>query len=140
MGLAQAVTLVLRLGGNLLLARFLAPEIYGIIGPAMAVLLTLEWFCDLGIRPALVRDPLGGTASYLNTGWWMGLVRAAGISAALAGLALPVASFCGQPELASVLMALALYPLLQALRSPGMPMLRRRLDYRALFLDEVGQT
>jgi O-antigen/teichoic acid export membrane protein len=62
------------------------------------------------------------------------------MSAILVMLALPLAAFYMQPELASVLAALALYPVLQALRSPGMPVLRRQLNYRALFIDEVGQT
>jgi O-antigen/teichoic acid export membrane protein len=138
--LGQVAALGLRLAGNLVLARLLAPEVFGILGPALAVLLTLEWFCDLGIRQALVRDPRGATLAFLHTGWWMGLVRAASMSTAMAILAWPMARFYGQPDLAGVLAALALLPCLQALRSPGMPILRRRLNYRALFVDEVGQT
>jgi O-antigen/teichoic acid export membrane protein len=55
-------------------------------------------------------------------------------------LALPLAEVYGQPGLAGVLATLALLPLIQSLRSPGQPMLRRSLNYRAVALDEVGQT
>ena len=140
MGAAQAVGLVLRLGSNLILSRLLAPEVYGIVGPALAVLMTFEWFSDLGIRPALVREPLGATSAYLLTGWWIGLFRAVILSAVAAALAFPLAGMSGQPDLAAVLVALALLPVLQALRSPGQPALRRQLNYRAVALDEIGQT
>jgi O-antigen/teichoic acid export membrane protein len=139
MSLAQAAGLALRLGSSLVLSRLLAPEAYGTIGPALAVLMTLEWFCDMGIRPALVRDPLGGTPAFLLTGWWMGLVRAVGLGVIAAGLALPMARFVDQPGLTAVLATLALLPLFQALRSPGLPVLRRQLNYRAVFIDETGQ-
>lgn len=140
MAIAQGSGLILRLGSNLLLSRLLAPEVYGIVGPAMAVLMTMEWFSDLGIRPALIRDPQGGTDSYLQTGWWIGLIRGVCLTAIAAGLAFPLAELYGQPELAAVLAALALLPLLQSLRSPGQPVLRRKLNYRAICADEIGQT
>jgi O-antigen/teichoic acid export membrane protein len=139
MSLAQGAGLVLRLGSTLVLSRLLAPEVYGIVGPAQAVLMTLEWFSDLGIRPALVRDSQGGTAAYLQTGWWIGLIRGAFLAAIAVGLALPLADAYGQPDLAGILAALALLPVLQALRSPGQPVLRRELNFRALFVDEIGQ-
>ncbi len=138
-GLAQLASLGIRLGSSLVLSRLLSPEAYGLYGPAYAVLMTLEWFSDLGLRPALVRHPEGGTPRYLATGWCLGLIRGAALGAAAAVLALPLAHLHAEPALAGVLAALALFPLLQALRSPGLPLLRRALNYRALFLDEIGQ-
>jgi len=140
MTLAQAVGMALRLMSGLILTRLLAPEAYGLVGPALAVLMTLEWLCDLGIRQALVREPAGGTSEFLGTGWWIGLLRGGCLSAAAASLAMPLAAFYGQPELAGVLAVLALLPLLQSLQSPGLPVLRRELNYRALFSLEVGQS
>ena len=70
----------------------------------------------------------------------MGLWRGTGISFLAAALAWPLAAFYEQPELLGVLLVLAVRPFLMALRSPGMPTLRRGLNYRALFVDEVAQT
>ncbi len=138
--LAQLFGMVIRLGSNLLLTRLLVPEAYGLFGTAMAVVTTLEWLSDLGVQPALVRHPDGGTFAYLSTGWWMGLWRGLALSAVAAALSWPLAKAYGQPALFLVLAALALRPAIMALRSPGMPLLRRAMNYRSLFWDEVTQT
>ena len=139
-GLSQIVGMVIRLGSNLILTRLLVPEAYGLFATAMAVVTTLEWLSDLGIQPALVRHPEGGGPTYLSTGWWLGLGRGFTLSAVTAVLAWPLAMSYGQPALAPILAALALRPAFNAIRSPGMPVLRRTLNYRALFFDEVAQT
>ena len=136
---AQMVGTVLRLGNTLLLTRLLAPEAYAVIGTALVVLTTLEWLSDLGIIPALVRHPEGTRPDWLLVGWWVALSRGAGLSAVAAVCAVPLAHFYHLPDLAGVMFALALRPALSALRSPAAPVLRRNLENRALFIDEVGQ-
>ena len=138
--LAQVVGLVIRLGSNLVLTRLLAPEVYGLFGTAIAVVTMLEWVSDVGVQPTLVRHPEGGSPEYLNTGWWLGFGRGLGLTAFAAALAWPLAWLYGQPGLFPVLLALASRPALFAVRSPGLPRLRRELKYRALFVDEVFQT
>ncbi|MDX2036739.1 MAG: oligosaccharide flippase family protein [Isosphaeraceae bacterium] len=137
---AQFVGMFIKLGSNLILTRLLAPEVYGLFGTAMAIVTTLEWLSDLGVQPALVRHPEGDRSDYLNTGWWMNLWRGLGLSAVMAALSQPLATAYGQPGLAAVIAVLALKPFIYAFRSPGMPLLRRSLNYRALFVDEVVQT
>jgi O-antigen/teichoic acid export membrane protein len=138
--LAQLVGMVIRLGSNLILTRLLVPEAYGLFGTAMAVVTTLEWLSDLGIQPALIRHPDGDKPTFLATGWWLGLWRGTALSAIAAALSWPLAQSYGQPALALVLACLALRPVIIALRSPGIPLLRRTLNYRAIFVDEVTQT
>ena len=41
-GFAQFIGLLIRLASNVLMARLLAPEAYGILGSALAVMTTLE--------------------------------------------------------------------------------------------------
>lgn len=139
-GLTQAVGLMIRLGSNLLLARMLAPESYGILGSAMAALTTLEWLSDMGILPALIRHERGNELSYLLTGWWIGLARGIVISLSAVVAAGPLAAFSRQPALVGILIGLSIRPLIFALRSPGIPALKRSLNYRALFIDEITQT
>ena len=138
--LGQITSLAVKLGSTLVLTRLLAPEAYGILGTAMAVLTTLEWLSDLGIQPALIRHPRGGTREFLETGWLMGLLRGAFLTAAAAGLAFPLSRFYHQPTLLGVLLVIAVRPLVLSLRSPAYPTLRRKLDYRALFIDEIAMT
>jgi O-antigen/teichoic acid export membrane protein len=69
----------------------------------------------------------------------MGVLRGIGLSTAVAALAWPLAMIYRQPELLPVLLLLAARPALMALRSPALPVLRRQMNYRILFFDEVAQ-
>lgn len=139
-GFAQAVGLAIRLVSNILLTRILSPDDYGLLGSAMAVLTVLEWVSDLGIQPALIRSPRGSEPAYLLTGWWMGLGRGLTLTTAAVLLSMPYARFAGQPALAAVLAVMAQRQLILALRSPGMPALRKALNYRAVFVEEITTT
>ena len=139
-GLSQGTCLAIRFGNNVILAYLLAPGIFGVFSAALAILSMLELLCDLGIQPALIRHPKGGRPEYLLTGWSMNLVRFAGVSALIPALAYPFAWFNHKPLLFPVLLALAPWPLLRGLRSPGWPLVRRDINFRAVFVDEVAQT
>jgi len=140
MGISQICGLVLRLGSNLILTRLLAPEAFGLLGTALAFMTTLEWLSDMGVAPALIRHPKGTDPRYLSTGWWITLFRGSGLALVAASCAWPAALFYEQPELTGVLAVLALRPLLMGLRSPAVPMLRRDLNYRSIFFDELAMT
>ncbi len=140
MGLAQLTGLMIRLASSIFLARLLSPNTYGVLASALAVITTLEWLSDLGIQPALIRHPNGAEPAYLMTGWWMGLGRGCTLAAVAMIVAIPYSRFARLPELAAVLVVLALRPAIMALRSPGMPALRKALNYRALFFEEVTMT
>ena len=136
----QFLGLFIRLASNLILTRLLAPEAYGILGSAMAVLTTLEWLSDIGVQPALVRHPKGDRPEYLITGWWTNLGRGCLLALIAAVCAWPWATFCRQPELFAVLLVMSARPILYGLRSPGVPLLRRNMQYRRLFADEIALT
>lgn len=139
-GLAQVTGLCFRLGSNLILTRLLAPADFAVIGTAMTVMTIMEWVSDAGLYPAVIRHAQGDTTQYLSTSWWMGLIRASGLSLLILAAAWPLGRFYDVPQLLPILLILAARPLILALRSPGFPLLRRNLNYRALFIDETGQT
>jgi O-antigen/teichoic acid export membrane protein len=138
-GLAQVITLSIRLGSTLVLSRMLSREDYGFFGTAFGVLLLLQWLSDLGVLQSLLRHPDGMRPDFLLTGWWIGLFRGGALSAVTAALALPMAHFHDRPELAGLILALAAMPLLHALRSPGAPRMQHGLRFRAIFVEEIGQ-
>ena len=139
MGSAQGTGIVVRLGSNLLLTRLLVPEAFALVGTALAVLAMLEWLSDLGLQPAVIRHPAGESERVLSTAWWLGMVRGTVLTSLALLASLPLASFYQQPGLVPVLAIMAIRPLLISLRSPAYPLLRRRMDYRRLFFDEVAQ-
>jgi O-antigen/teichoic acid export membrane protein len=134
------VQLVLRLGSSLVLTRLLAPDAYGIFGPAMAVMFFLELISDIGIRPAVVRSPVGDQPEFLGTAWSMLLVRSIPFAAVIAALAFVLPPWYEQPALTAVLLVFAVRPILIALQNPTLFVLYRRLDYRTPFFLDTIQT
>ena len=137
-GLAQGIGLAFKTLSSPLLAYILSPEDFGVLAPAMAVISTLEWFSDLGVQPALLRHPEGMTPRYLLTGFSIGLGRGVALSMVVAAVAWPWAAINRSPALTPILLALSLRSAIVALRSPAMPRVRRDLNYRALFADEMS--
>jgi O-antigen/teichoic acid export membrane protein len=70
-GLSQ----VLRMGGNLVMTRLLAPDMFGLMAIANMVMIGLAMFSDLGIRQSIVQSRQGDDATFLNTAWAMQIVR-----------------------------------------------------------------
>ncbi len=134
---AQAVGLVTKILSAMILTRLLAPEAYGLFNVAVAVLLMLEWFADLGVHASLIRHPDGMTPEFLLTGWRIGVVRGLAMMIFVMLMSWPIAVFNDKPALFAILFVISLRPLLYELRSPGFPQLRRELDYRRIFIDEV---
>jgi O-antigen/teichoic acid export membrane protein len=134
------VQLVIRLGSSLILTRLLLPEAYGIFGPAMAVMFFLELLSDIGIRPAVVRSPVGDQPGFLGTAWALLLVRSIPFAAAIVGLAFVLPAWYEKPELHGVMLAIALRPVLMALQNPTLFVLYRRLDYKMPFYLDTVQT
>jgi O-antigen/teichoic acid export membrane protein len=70
-----ALSLVIRLGSNLLMTRLLAPEMFGVMAMASTVLVGLAMFSDVGLRQNIVQSKRGEEPDFLNTAWSIQIVR-----------------------------------------------------------------
>ena len=100
---SYAVAQGLRLVSNLVLARLLFPEAFGVMALVTVVLVGLQMLSDAGVGPAIGRSPRGDEADFLDTAFTINLCRGALLWLLAAALALPVAGFYGVPELAVLL-------------------------------------
>ena len=66
----------LRFLRNMLLARLLAPELFGTQAIILAINAAFESFTQLGIREAIIQNPRGKEPTYLNIAWWISFGRA----------------------------------------------------------------
>ncbi|MDA8089847.1 MAG: oligosaccharide flippase family protein [Actinomycetota bacterium] len=78
----------LRFLRNIILARLLVPESFGLMAIVLAVNAGLGAFTYIGINEAVIQSPDGREETYLNAAWWLSLFRSAGLFA-LAVVALP---------------------------------------------------
>jgi O-antigen/teichoic acid export membrane protein len=66
---------VLRLVGNIILARLLFPEAFGLMAIIHVFIQGLWLFTDVGIGPAIVQSSRGDDPKFLDTAWTLQVVR-----------------------------------------------------------------
>ena len=106
--LGMAASQGIRLAANLILARLLFPEAFGLMALVTVVLVGLQLVSDTGIGPSIARSPRGDDPAFLNTAWTIQIIRGVLLAAVAAALAGPLARFYGAPELAQLLPVAAL--------------------------------
>ncbi len=74
-GLSQAI----RLGGNLVMTRLLAPEMFGVIAIATLVTVILGMLSDIGLQQNIVQSRRGDDPVFLDTAWVVQIVRGGGL-------------------------------------------------------------
>ncbi len=98
----------LRLVGNLILWRLLYAEAFGLMAIVNVLMQGLAMFSDVGIGPSIVQSAHGDDPDYLNTAWTIQVLRGFALCIAGALIAVPVAKFYGEPQLASLVPVVAL--------------------------------
>ncbi len=140
---------ILRLGGNLIMTRLLAPEMFGVMSIVLAIQLTLTLLCDFGLRIAVIQSKRGDEPEFLNTVWTLEVLRGAliwllGMAAALglhaasgAGMLTPGSSWAA-PELPAVIAICLLASFISGLQSTKLFTRQRHLDYRSVAIIEFA--
>jgi O-antigen/teichoic acid export membrane protein len=122
----------MRLGGNLILARVLAPEVFGLMAIVNSVRTGMELVSDIGIAPSVIRSPRGAEPAFLASTFSIQALRGALLWAItlLGGIA--AASFYGEGQLRLLIPVAGASLLLAGFNSPGVLLLRRNLEQRRL--------
>ena len=129
LGGANGVEQALRLLRNMILARLLAPEAFGIMATVMAAVAVTEAFAEVGLTQSVIQNKKGADQGFLNIIWWMASLR--GISLyAIAFLSAPLISqFFNKPELEILLRVGFLVILLNGLVSSKLHVLQKDLKF-----------
>lgn len=72
---AQVASQVMRLGGNLIMARLLLPEMFGVMVIATTVSVLLHLLSDVGLRQNIIQSHRGDDPHFLNTAWTVQIIR-----------------------------------------------------------------
>lgn len=128
---------ILSLLVNIILARLLLPEDFGLVAMAAVVLGFIDIFKDLGTGAALIQrkdvsDELFSSIFWFNVGFG---VLATGVTIACAPL---VAAFYKEPRVTPVLMAMSVSFLLSALTIVHNGLMQRQMRFVALAKIEVA--
>lgn len=128
--------LFLQIATQVVLARVLGPEQYGLFAMGVMVMSFSAFFSDIGLAYGLIqRKQLDETHIRFVFTWQ--LVLGISVAAVLAGLSGVLADFFREPRVAPLMLALAPLALLQAASAVSLNLLKRELDFKSL---QIAQT
>src|SRR5688572_16798259 len=132
------VVTLLRLVGNLLLARLLVPEMFGLMALVNIFIYGLGMFSDIGIGPSIIQNPRGDDPKFYNTAWTIQVFRGVALWVCSCLIAIPVAQFYEQPQLAWLIPVAGLSALISGFNSTSLFRLNRHLQLRKLAIVAIA--
>lgn len=130
--LGFAAAQALRFGSNLVLARLLFPEAFGLMALITVFTVAAVMMSDAGIGQSVRQSPRGDDPAFLHTAWTLQVARGLGLWLVLCALAWPAAWFYDAPDLALMLPVAGLSLLLA-----GFEPMKAELAYRHLAMARV---
>ena len=94
---------VLRFGSNLILARLLFPEAFGLMALLTMVLMGLTLLSDTGVQQSIMSHKRGDDPDFLNTAWTLNALRGVVLWLVACALAWPVAMIYDTPDLLAII-------------------------------------
>lgn len=135
-----AVVQGLKLGNNVVLARLLAPELFGIMVIVNTVRTGIELASDIGIGQNIVSNPRAEEPEFLDTAWTLQVLRGIALGVICAALAWPVAWFYRNPQLAGIFAVASLFFVFAGFESTGRFVAQKHLRVAAITAFEVSYT
>lgn len=147
-GLGLAASQLIRLASNVVLARLLSPEMYGLQAMGAVVIAAVVMLSDFGFSQSVVYSPRGDDPAFLDTIWTMQLIRA-GVLCLLMNLAAAALWALGQmhpdwlggsyadPLLPAVIAVLSLVPVAMGIESTNLARAHRALSMGQVVRNEV---
>lgn len=114
------------------MARYLAPEDFGLVAIVFVVLQGVELFTDIGLEASIIQSNAGNLKRFRDTAWTLAIIRGLLISATLSLLALPTASFFEKPDLTDLLYAVSVIPAISGFRSTAISIAGREMQVARL--------
>ena len=120
---------VTRLVTNIVLARMLAPEMFGLMLVVNTLRTGAELLSDIGIGQSVVRAKREPDSAFLNTAWSLQLIRGALLTILTLAIARPVSAIYGT-DLEPIILVVSVVFLIGGLNSPALFMMQRNLQLK----------
>jgi O-antigen/teichoic acid export membrane protein len=135
---AHATSQALRLVTNVILARLLAPELFGVMVVVNTLRTGTELLSDLGVGQNIVSNKNAEDPDFVDTAWSIQALRGLILASLFALAAYPVSWFYGNPLLLTVMPTMAIFLLFGGLESTARFTLQKRLAVRTLSIFEIA--
>lgn len=127
-----------RLARNILLARVIAPDQFGIMAIVLAIIALFDALMEVGITQAVIQNDRGHEPAFLNVAWWFSLLRGVVIILVALPFTPLIANFYQQPELAPLLLVALSSLLFTGATSPRIYALQREFRFGATLWTTQG--
>lgn len=126
---ASVVENILRFIRNLILARLLAPDAFGLMATVIAGVAMLEAFSEVGLRQSIIQNKKGSEHEYLNIIWWLSTIRGLTIYC-IAWFAAPlIAELFSRTDSVMMFRVGFLVVLFNAMMSPRIAVLEKQMQF-----------
>ncbi len=132
-----AARLLLQVGAQVVLARLLGPEQYGVFAIGATVVAFSAFLSDIGLAYGLIQKPVVEARDIRFVFSWQ-IVLGLGVAALVYFSAGPVAGYFNEPRAHAVVQALAAVCLLNALTAPALNLLKRDLNFKAIQIAQLA--
>lgn len=129
-------SLGIRFTSNIVLARLLAPQIFGVMVVVQGLRMGVELLTDVGVEQNIVYNHKGLEDEFFNTAWTLQMIRGALITLLFLALSAPFARFYGIDV--RVFGAISFVPFVNSLHSTSVFGLTKAFDVRRRNLFECG--
>jgi O-antigen/teichoic acid export membrane protein len=133
-----AAAQALRLVSSVILTRFFAPELFGLMALLTTVIVGLALFSHIGLEDSVIQNARGDEEVFVNTAWTIQAIRGIGIWLVTVLLAWPVAQFYHQRQMIWLLPILGFGCVIAGFSSPNLLTLSRHLGVGRLSMLELG--
>lgn len=121
---------ILRFVRNIILARILAPDAFGLMATIISSVSVMEALTQVGLRQSTIQNKNGANEDFLNAVWWISSFRGL-IIYGFAFFASPyISAYFGQPDSAFILRTGFLVFLFSGLISPRIHILEKDLQFK----------
>lgn len=131
------VRIGLQIVSQIVLARLLGPELFGLFAVALVVVLLTGLFADVGLAYGLIQKPTVSEADIRFVVTWQALLGLV-VSLLLLLAAPAIAALYGDPRVAAVVTLLAPACLINSAAATSGALLRREMDFKTLNIAAVA--
>jgi O-antigen/teichoic acid export membrane protein len=121
-----------RLATNVVLARLLAPDLFGIMQIVYSLRTGIELISDVGIGQNIIYSKSGNDPDFYDTAWTLQIIRAVILWLVFSAAAVPAAVFYQMPILAPIIPLAGFAIVLGGLASINRFLLQKRMRYSVL--------
>lgn len=135
-GGASVIKLLIQIVAQVILARLLGPDQYGIFAMGVIVISLCNFLADVGIAYGLIQRK-GVSDGHIRYVFTLQIILGSLVSLCVGIFAEPLASFFREPRAEQVLLIMAPICFVQSISAVSINLLKRNLDFKTL---QIGQT